>query len=301
MNKNELVRQCQTSIARGSKTFTFASRFFPREKMQDAALLYQWCRHCDDAIDACPADQKRERIAELRMKTEDAIRGVADETSFRALAYLLRKHSIPAHYPRELIEGMAMDAEFRPPVDLHELKLYCYRVAGVVGLMMAHVMGVSDVKALRHACDLGMAMQLTNISRDILDDFRMGRRYLPDELLRDYGLDANNFALPEKRSELARACSRLLDLAEDYYRSGEAGTPFLSRPSALVILIARFTYGRIGDKVRSADAAAWDTRQYTTVFEKWICLGKALRLWIFQLFAHKRFKMAPLSEIWRFQ
>ncbi len=301
MNRAELVRHCQKSIAKGSKTFTFASRFFSREKMQDAAILYQWCRHCDDAIDACPPEGKHEQLQILRQKTGEALNGLASDVPFRALTYLVKKHSIPAHYPLELIEGMAMDAEFSIPANEQELKLYCYRVAGVVGLMMSHVMGVSDEKALRHACDMGMAMQLTNISRDVIDDWKMNRCYLPLDLLARHGLTVENFAGEENRERLVAAVNEVLTWADEYYRSGEAGTPFLSRTSALVILIARFTYARIGDKVRVAGPRAWDTRQYTSGFEKTVCLMKAAWIWLKQLGGRRKFQVAPIKQVWRFQ
>lgn len=301
MNKAELVSQCQKSIAKGSKTFNFASRFFSKEKMQDAAILYQWCRHCDDAIDACPPERKREELASLRQKTNDALNGLASELPFRALAYLVRKHSIPAHYPLELIEGMAMDAEFSPPADEKDLKLYCYRVAGVVGLMMSHVMGVSDEKALRHACDMGMAMQLTNISRDVIDDWKMNRCYLPKDLLARHGLDFTNFANEEHRLKLAAAVGEILDWADEYYQSGETGTPYLDRTSALVILIARFTYARIGERVRATGPKAWDQRQYTSRFEKLICFTRAVWTWAKQLGGRRKFNMAPIKQVWRFE
>ncbi len=301
MNKAELVRHCRKSIAKGSKTFTFASRFFAREKMQDAAILYQWCRHCDDAIDACPPERKREELASLRQKTANALSGMATEVPFRALAYLVRKHAIPPHYPLELIEGMAMDAEFAPPQNEQELKLYCYRVAGVVGLMMSHVMGVSDEKALRHACDLGMAMQLTNIARDVIDDWKMNRCYLPKDVLARHGLDFSNYTAEENREKLAGAVAEILNWADEYYRSGESGTPYLDRTSSLVILIARFTYAQIGVKVRTAGPRAWDRRQYTLGWEKTVCLMKAAWTWIKHSGSRRRFRVAPIRQVWRFQ
>ncbi len=153
------------SIKTGSKTFTFASRFFGAEKARDAALLYHWLRACDDAVDDGGG---REAALKIRNDVLLALQSRAPEGPSRAFAYVARKHAIPAHYPLEFVEGMAGDVEFRPPNDMRELELYCYRVAGVVGLMMAHVMGISSEKALRNACDLGIAMQLTNIARDVM-------------------------------------------------------------------------------------------------------------------------------------
>ena len=222
--------------------------------------------------------------------------------SFQALHHVVQKHKIPDHYPLELIAGMAMDTHFEIPETMEELDLYCYRVAGVVGLMMAHVMGISDERALKNACDLGIAMQLTNIARDVLADHELKRCYLPLDLLKKYSLDKDTFAEPQNREKLTRVVNELLDRADQFYKSGEAGTLFLDRKSALVILIARFTYARIGQKVRNAGIEAWDKRQITGGFEKLFCLGQALKTWLYQTlrWGPRSHPSQPIRQIWRF-
>ncbi|NJM09891.1 MAG: squalene/phytoene synthase family protein, partial [Bdellovibrionaceae bacterium] len=187
------------------------------------------------------------------------------------------------------------------PADMAALRLYCYRVAGVVGLMMAHVMGISDERALKNACDLGIAMQLTNIARDVMADFEMGRCYLPADLLQKHGLNFDTYHLPEKRMTLAAAVRELLAEADEHYKSGELGTLYLSPQSALVILIARFTYARIGRKVIKAGAQAWDRRQYTSKFEKLICFTKAAFCWLGQMARRRSWSPAPIRQVWRLQ
>ena len=295
--ETRLTEICRDSIARGSKTFTFASRFFGHEKARDAALLYHWCRNCDDTVDEASGENQRLGLAQLKLEVAEALSGKpGDSVPTQALAYLVAKYSIPAHYPTELIEGMAMDAEFKTPRDLQELELYCYRVAGVVGLMMAHILGVSSENALRSACDLGMAMQLTNISRDVMADHAIGRCYIPEDVLSRHGLNVMNYAEPERRPQLNAAVADLLVAADGYYASGEYGARFLSARSSFVILIARFAYARIGDKIR---ALGCGERQITSPTEKFLCLVKAAKVWAFQLLRRPRWKPAPIHHIWR--
>ncbi len=297
MNDEALIRLCRDSIARGSKTFTFASRFFGAEKARDAALLYHWCRNCDDTVDDSTGESRTLGLARIKEEVDRAIGGQAGESvPARALAYLVAKYDIPAHYPRELIEGMTMDAQFETPKSIGELELYCYRVAGVVGLMMAHILGVSSEFALRSACDLGIAMQLTNISRDVLADHALGRCYIPESVLARHGLTAANYAEPARRDKLNMAIKELLVLADGYYASGEYGARFLSKRSSFVILIARFAYARIGAKVRARGCVE---RQVTSRSEKILCLFKAALTWCRQYFTRPRWRPATIQQVWR--
>ena len=135
-----------------------------------------------------------------------------------------------------------------------------YHVAGVVGLMMAHVIKVRDDDARRRAADLGIALQMTNIARDVLDDARPGRLYLPLEWLRDAGIEPADVALPENRGRLAGVVRRLLDEAEPYYASGAQGLKALPLRSAWAVAVAGGVYREIGRLVRARGAAAWDAR-----------------------------------------
>lgn len=306
MNRSELVRFSQGSIEKGSKTFAFASRFFDRATMEDAAMLYHWCRFVDDAIDSASADERPASLKNLRSLTRAALDGgelPSTESAFWALREVVSRHRIPKHYPLELIEGMAMDADFQPLQDRAELNLYCYRVAGVVGLMMAHVMGVSDERALKHACDLGMAMQLTNIARDVGSDHALARCYLPVDLLARHGLDLSNYWYDFHRDRLARAVSELLGWADQEYFSGEEGVRYLRPSTALVILIARFSYAQIGVKVKALGRKAWDARVFTGRLEKLRALFQALRVWVstFYRLGFSPWRATEIAHVWRLQ
>jgi phytoene synthase len=192
---------------------------------------------------------------------------------FIALQHIVHRYGIPAHYALELIEGMAMDVRGTRYATLRELLLYCYRVAGTVGLMMSHVMGLRDESALKHAADLGIAMQLTNIARDIIEDAGMGRIYLPLTWLSEAGIEPTEIAAAHNREKLALLTRRLLREADAYYRSGDAGLWHLSFRSAAAVSAARQVYSEIGSLILTRGSHAWDQRGYVTGARKlWVVL-----------------------------
>ncbi len=199
-----LVAASREAIARGSKSFALASRLFAPRERDRATLLYAWCRHADDVIDgqvdgfgrvevsAPPA----ERLAELDARTRAALAGDGGgDLPFAALARVAAETSMPARYPLDLIEGFRSDVEERRFATFDDTLTYCYHVAGCVGVMMAIVMGVDpdDRATLDRACDLGLAFQLDNIARDVIEDAANGRCYLPDDWLAEAGLIARDF------------------------------------------------------------------------------------------------------------
>lgn len=269
---DRLLARCREAIRLGSLSFAGAARVFDPGTREAAYLLYAWCRHCDDQIDgerlglrtgdpAEAADAQRLRLAGLVDLTRRVLEGESvPDPAFQALGRVVRQHGIPAIYPFELLEGFAMDVDGRRYRSLEDLLQYCYHVAGVVGLMMAHVMGVREETALRRAADLGLALQLTNIARDVVDDARAGRLYLPLEWLEQAGIEPGAVALPENRERLAGVVRRLLDEAERYYASGDLGLRSLPLRSAWAVAVARGVYREIGRLVRSRGAAAWEAR-----------------------------------------
>jgi phytoene synthase len=256
-------------IDAGSKSFAGAARLFDPTTRESAMLLYAWCRHCDDAIDGEHLGRRTragrgghaQNLAELEARTRAALRGEpSSDPVFVALQRVAARHRIPERYPLELLEGFAMDVEGRRPETLEHLLLYCYHVAGVVGLMMAHVMEVQDDWALQRAADLGIALQLTNVARDVMDDARHGRVYLPLEWLAEAGVSPDEIAAPGERRRVARVVARLLDEAERFYASGEEGLRALPFRSAWAVAAARAVYREIGRLVRERGAGAWERR-----------------------------------------
>lgn len=267
--------QARASIAVGSRSFALAARFLPAGMHEDCVLLYAWCRHADDVIDgqeagfaaAGPGDPAA-RLAELRASTHRALRGEPSAPVHAGLARVIARREIPQRHVEELLDGFAMDVAGRAYPDLPSLLDYCYHVAGVVGVMMARIMGIRDEAVLDRASDLGLAFQLTNIARDVIDDARIGRTYLPRDLLVAQGIGAIDPDDPRQRAALHRVALMLLDEAETYYRSADAGIAALPRRPALAIAAARNIYRQIGVKLRAIGPAAWDGRLSTTRGEK---------------------------------
>ncbi len=262
-----LSQSCERTFQAGSKSFSFAAGFFRPELREAASFVYAWCRHCDDQIDDCPdAELGLQRLAELRAKTHDAFLGKVtdgpDRAVFEAFSRVVRRHGIPEIHALELLDGMEMDLRGTAYENVSDLRRYCYCVAGTVGLMMAHVMGVSRKRALWNAAELGIAMQMTNISRDVLDDAALGRVYLPLEWLREKGVGTAPAAVADaaNRERVAEVTRRLVREAEACYRNGNAGLKFLPWRASLAIGAASYIYRAIGWKVVLRGPAAWDTR-----------------------------------------
>ena len=276
-----IVAMAADRIARGSKSFAGAARLFDTETRASAFMLYAWCRHCDDEIDGQVLGFARAEaatrpldivLADLRAKTLEATRGEAEEPIYIALQRVVQKHAIPAQHPLDLVRGMEMDVEMetagRRYASLDGVLEYCYHVAGVVGVMMAMVMGVRDREVLVRASDLGIAFQLTNIVRDIVPDAEVGRVYLPADMLAAHTLDAPSIALPANRAKVHAIAESLLDTADLYYASAEAGLPHLPFRSAWAVAAARRVYRDIGALVRTRGPEAWDRRASTSAVRK---------------------------------
>jgi phytoene synthase len=298
------LEQCRWMIVKGSKSFSLAAKLFDRETRDAAFFLYGWCRYCDDQVDQTQSQTElAEQVKALKNHTVSAFSFAQQrEPVFIALQHIAHRHGIPAHYALELIEGMAMDVRGTRYGTLKELLLYCYRVAGTVGLMMSHVMGLRDESALKHAADLGIAMQLTNIARDITEDAAMGRIYLPLSWLQQAGIRPEEIAAPEHREKLAMLTVRLLREADRYYRSGDAGLWHLSFRSACAVSAARHVYSEIGSLLLRRGAHAWDQRVYVTgPLKIWVVLRGVLsllrsvpgRLWT-------PWSPAPLRMVWKY-
>ncbi len=248
------LAECRATIAHHSKSFALAARLLPEAARADAEIVYTWCRRADDAVDlAASGARAGEALARLRGELDRVYAGevaAGEDVVVAAVAGVVRRHAIPRRYAEDLLAGMQMDVEGWRYEGIDDLLLYCYRVAGTVGLMMSHVMGVSDPGALRHAAHLGIAMQLTNIARDVAEDWERGRLYLPEDLLRHAGIGDLHGALGgplpvAARGGLVVATCALLDLADRYYRSGDRGLPALHWRCALAIRTARLVYAAI--------------------------------------------------------
>ena len=280
-----LLDHATQTMNAGSKSFATASKLFDADTRRSVLMLYTWCRHCDDVIDDqtlgfaagdAPMQSEAQRLAELQALTRQAYRGEPmSDPAFAAFQEVALAHAIPEQQALDHLEGFAMDVRGERYKTLDDTLRYCYHVAGVVGLMMARVMGVRDEAALDRACDLGLAFQLTNIARDIVEDAKVGRCYLPESWLTDAGLTLGNFAAIAHRQALAQVAQRLVNAAEPYYRSAGGGLRALPLRSAWAIATARDVYREIGLNVVKAKERAWNHRQGTSSLKKLTLLTTA--------------------------
>ncbi len=251
---SEAALVARTTIAHHSKSFALASRLLGRRICDQTAVVYTWCRRADDAVDEHGSQDLPATLARLSAELDDAYAGTAADPVLAAFGDIARARQIPRSYPEELLQGMAMDASGHVYVSVDHVLLYGWRVAGVVGLMMSHVFGVADDAALEHAAHLGIAMQLTNICRDVAEDWERGRLYLPDELLASHGAQglAGDLgrALPASAHEpIARTVADLLALGDRYYLSGDRGLRALPWRASLAVSAARRIYAGIGARI----------------------------------------------------
>ncbi|MEQ8967899.1 MAG: phytoene/squalene synthase family protein [Azospirillaceae bacterium] len=240
---------CRASVRAGSRSFHAASLILPRAYRDPAYALYAFCRIADDAVDEHGG--RLETLAELSDRLDRIYAGrPADSAADRGLAAVARAYELPRALPEALLEGLEWDARGQRYDELSDLYAYAARVAGTVGAMMAVIMGARERDTVARACDLGVAMQLTNIARDVGTDARAGRIYLPVAWLVDAGIDPDSFlATPRPSPALAGVVRRLLETAETLYGRadpGIAGLPPGCRPG---IGAARRLYAGIGREV----------------------------------------------------
>lgn len=233
-------------LAKGSRSFSFASKFMPRDRRQDAALLYAVCRLVDDLADEAPNPQQAHHdLARLKQELHGE---VEPRPLVQALLLMAQRRSLDLCYMDELIHGVESDLDEVLIADDRALLRYCYRVAATVGLMMCPVLGVKDPAAAAFAIDLGIGMQLTNICRDVLEDAGMGRVYLPQTRLGAEGVSQAALlrGAPEDEAGLNRVVQDLLLVAEDYYRSADAGMHHIPFKPRAAIMVASRVYRQIG-------------------------------------------------------
>lgn len=304
-----LVAHGEAAISKGSSSFEAASRLFGRELREDVWQLYAWCRHCDDQIDGqdgggrsqpMTSAERGQRLDRLRRMTRAALAGqpMADP-DFAAFARVARKHQIPEEWPLELLDGFSKDVEAHSFADQEDTLAYCWGVAGAVGVMMALIMGPKDPAVLRRAQDLGLAFQLTNICRDVVEDAANGRVYLPADELRAQGLAATPEAMlqPANHPAVFRVVVDQLDLAEAYYRSARVGLCDLPFRAAVAVAAARDVYREIGRRIRRQGPGALVTRMRVPKPVMGLRLLRGVAVAVFSR-VEKPFRRPPRPQLW---
>lgn len=266
------IAVCRGHLSNGSKTFHLASFALPRALREAAIALYAFCRVADDDVDL-GGGRLALPVLEERLERVYAGRPLASAID-RAFAAVVERYEMPRALPAALLEGLRWDVEGRRYETLSELRDYAARVAGSVGAMMAVLMGARSEPLLARATDLGVAMQLSNIARDVGEDARNGRLYLPRLWLREVGIEPDVWLhAPHHSAALADVVGRLLDHADALYRRADVGIAGLPRECRFAITAARRIYAAIGDEVRRRGCNGVDSRAVVSAPRKLALLG----------------------------
>jgi 15-cis-phytoene synthase len=265
---------CRAMLAEGSKTFMLASYLLPWRVRDSAISLYAFCRQADDAVDK---GDEIDALEQLSDRLDAIYEGrPSDSPADRAFADTVAQFALPKAIPQALLEGFAWDVSGRIYRTIEDVEAYGARVAGTVGAMMALVMGVEDPGVMARACDLGVAMQLSNIARDVGEDAKMGRLYLPLDWLVEEGVDAVAFLRkPEFSPAIGRVVQRLLDRADVFYRSADFGIAALPAGCRPAIRAARLLYAEIGRAVERNNLDSVSQRAYAPLSRKLALAGQA--------------------------
>lgn len=268
-------------IRQHSKSFALASRLLAPRIRADVRKLYAWCRWCDDAVDAAP--DKVAALARIEELQQDVQRIDAGHSPMHGasawLNDLVRRYHIPLDLPSDLLTGMRRDVESPVLETYDELMEYAYQAAGTVGLMMCRVMGVSEPRSYAHAKALGIAMQLTNIARDVREDWEIGRRYLPSQWLPFSPTDT------EQPSEdaIVKAVRKALSVADEHYAIGYRGLCYIPDDARLAIRLAGKVYQEIGHQIRRENFPVWHKRVHVGTPRKVLLVASACgREWLYR-------------------
>ncbi len=264
---------CESVTKNHAKSFYFAAKFLPKKKQKPIYALYALCRHVDDEVDEAEVRSEAEAVAaverwkqkleavynyELRI-TNYELPGKIDEDQkpknedqnlvLLAWSDLLKNYKIPQNLPLELMTGVLQDTHTKRYETFEELYVYCYRVASTVGLMSSEIFGYSGEKTLEYAEALGIAMQLTNILRDVKEDAAIDRIYLPQEDLRKFNVSERQIFAGQTNGNFIEMIKFQIKRARDYYRKAERGIPLLEKDTRFTVLLAARLYSKILDEI----------------------------------------------------
>ena len=291
-------KYCENVTKIHAKSFYFAAKFLPKPKRRAVYPIYAFCRHVDDEIDEIGDGVEREAVEAVEkwkrelervyagdeQKSDGAVDNETQKSNaedrnlvFAAWKDLLKTYKIPKNLPLELMQGVLMDTQLKRYQTFDELYIYCYRVASTVGLMSSEILGYSDKTALRYAEAMGIAMQLTNILRDVREDAAMGRIYLPQEDLRKFEVSEKQILAGEMNENFVEMMKFQIARAREFYRNGEKGVALLEKDSRFTVLLAARIYSRILDEIERQNYDVFSRRASTTFSQKIFSLPKIWR------------------------
>lgn len=275
---------CRRITREHAKTFYLSTRFLPNHKQRSIFAIYALCRYVDDLVDEAKdcADNStlevnslEEKLEYFEQKLHQAYQtGSSSHPILMAFADTLSRFDIPKEYPMLLMEGVGQDLSIDRIQTFQEMYEYSYKVASVVGLMTSEVFGYDSPDALTHAVDLGIAMQLTNILRDVGEDLQKGRIYIPADELKQYGVTEESLFAHQKSPEFLALMQFQIARARSYYDSAKKGIEMLTPDSRLPVCLALENYSRILDKIEQNDYDVFSKRAHLTLTQKLEILPK---------------------------
>jgi phytoene synthase len=266
---------------KGSKTFYFSTVFLPKEKRRAMWAIYCFCRFTDDMVDTADTADMEELISKLdlwehELKTSFQQSQPPSQPHMLAWLHTTNFYKIPLHPPLDMIKGVRMDLSQNRYNNFEELRLYCYRVASTVGLMTSQVIGYSEPIALDYAVELGIAMQLTNILRDIGEDTKRGRIYLPLDEMAQFGYTEEELLRGEINERFINLMKFQIERARKFYATAELGIDYLNKDSRLAVATAAHLYSRILDVIERNSYDVFNRRAFVPLDEK---IGGLIRVW----------------------
>lgn len=274
---------CRRTARQHAKSFYFSAQFLPREKRKAIYAVYALCRHVDDAVDAhdvADVEGARAAVERWRQDLEIIYSGAKPDPSgspvLLAWSDLLRRYDIDQELPLDLMRGVLMDTHVRRYETWDDLRVYCYRVASTVGLMTSEIFGYERPETLRYAEALGLAMQLTNILRDIGEDLRLDRIYLPQEDLGRFGVAEDELRRGEITHRFVALMRFEIDRARGFYVQAERGIPLLNAEARFAVLLAARLYARILERIEKNGFDVFTRRAHLTLAGK---IRRAPRIW----------------------
>jgi phytoene synthase len=275
----DYINESNKILSRKGKTFFWAKFLLKQEHAEDATRLYRFCRYIDDIGDE--GEDKSHAHAALSKVIPEITQGKSNDPVIDDAIKLFNKKNIDVKIAIELINGVISDLKSVRLESEDQLLIYCYQVAGTVGLMMSKILDVRDERAHAHAIDLGIAMQLTNICRDVTEDAMMHRRYIPGSMCKN--LEPGLLIHPDEDTKnlISKNLTYLLNMADTYYQSGHDGLCFLPLRARMGMAIAAFLYRHIGVKLKNNHYEFWNGRVFVS---KSLKLGLTIQILLSSFF-----------------
>jgi phytoene synthase len=260
---------CQQRAAQSGSSFYYSFLFLEPPRRQAITAMYAFCREVDDVVDECDDPHlARTKLAWWRTEVGALFEGTPGHPVTQALATSLTRYNLPRELLLEIIDGMEMDLDCYHYPDFKSLQLYCYRVASVVGLLSAEIFGYQDRRTLKYAHDLGLAFQLTNIIRDVGEDARRGRLYLPDDELERFGVSLDDIEHARYSDGFRQLMTFQAERAKSYYASAMSQLPACDRKAQRTGLVMAAIYRKLLEEIRRDGFRVLDRRTSLTPIRK---------------------------------